>query len=85
MNKEVRKGLLRHKFVYHFLRILIGWLIAKIRNFSYTYKKIKGKPVLILANHNSDFDPLLMVISIALRASQTIITPSRILKLRQTL
>lgn len=63
MNKEVRKGLLRHKFVYHFLRILIGWLIAKIRNFSYTYKKIKGKPVLILANHNSDFDPLLMVIS----------------------
>lgn len=63
MNKEVRKGLLRHKFVYRFLRILIGWLIARIRNFSYTYRKIEGKPVLLLANHNSDFDPLLLVIS----------------------
>ncbi len=63
MNKEVRKGLLRHKFVYHFLRILIGWLILAICNFSYKYRKIQGKPVLILANHNSDFDPLLMVIS----------------------
>ena len=64
MNNEVRKGLKRHIFVYHFLRILFGWLIVLICNFSYQYRKIKGRPVLILSNHNSDFDPLLMVISI---------------------
>ena len=63
MNHDVRKGLIRHKFVYHFLRYLIGWIIIAIRDFSYEYKKIQGKPVLILSNHNSDFDPLLMVIS----------------------
>ena len=62
-NKEIRKGLKRHIFVYHFLRILFGWLIVLICNFSYQYRKIKGRPVLILSNHNSDFDPLLMVIS----------------------
>ncbi|MBR0136971.1 MAG: 1-acyl-sn-glycerol-3-phosphate acyltransferase [Erysipelotrichaceae bacterium] len=64
MNKEIRKGLRRHKFVYQFLRILVGWFIAWFRNFHYTYYRIKGKPVLILANHNSDFDPLLMVIGL---------------------
>ena len=63
-NKEIRKGLNRHKFVYHFLRILIGWLIMVICNFKYKPHKIKDKPVLILSNHNSDFDPLLMVISL---------------------
>ncbi|MBQ6334701.1 MAG: 1-acyl-sn-glycerol-3-phosphate acyltransferase [Erysipelotrichaceae bacterium] len=63
MNNEVRKGLKRHIFVYHFLRILIGLPIMAICNYSYKYKKIKDKPVLILSNHNSDFDPLLMVIS----------------------
>jgi len=64
MNNEIRKGLKRHVFVYHFLRILIGWLIAAICRFSYRYDRIKGKPVLILSNHNSDLDPLLMVISL---------------------
>ena len=63
-SKEIRRGLKRHKFVYHFLRILIGWLIMGICNFSYKPHKIKDKPVLILSNHNSDFDPLLMVISL---------------------
>ena len=63
-NKEIRKGLNRHKFVYHFLRILIGWLIMAICSFTYKPHKIKDKPVLILSNHNSDFDPLLMVISL---------------------
>lgn len=64
MNNEIRKGLKRHVFVYHFLRILIGWLIAALCRFSYRYDRIKGKPVLILSNHNSDLDPLLMVISL---------------------
>lgn len=64
MNKNIRRGLWRHKFVYHFLRITIGWLIAAIRDFSYAYYRIKGKPVLILSNHNSDFDALLMVIGL---------------------
>ena len=63
MNKEVRKGFIRHKFVYHFLRILIGLPIMAICNYSYDYRKIEGRPVLILSNHNSDFDPLLMVIT----------------------
>lgn len=63
MNNDIRKGLYRHKFVYHFLRILIGWLLIIINNFSYTPYKVKGKPVLILANHNSDFDPFLMIIT----------------------
>ncbi len=63
-NKQIRKGLKRHIFVYHFLRILIGWLIMAICNFSYIPYRIKDKPVLILSNHNSDFDPLLMVISL---------------------
>ena len=64
MKNDVRKGLLRHKFVYHFLRYLIGWLLIAMRNFSYEYRRIEGKPVLILSNHNSDFDPLLMVIGL---------------------
>jgi 1-acyl-sn-glycerol-3-phosphate acyltransferase len=64
MNSDLRKGLKRQIFVYHFLRILIGWLIAAICRFSYQSYQIKGKPVLILSNHNSDFDPLLMVISL---------------------
>ena len=64
MNNQVRKGLKRHVFVYHFLRILIGWLIMAICNFTYKPYRIKEKPVLILSNHNSDFDPLLMVISL---------------------
>lgn len=64
MNSDLRKGLKRQTFVYHFLRILIGWLIAAICGFSYQPYQIKGRPVLILSNHNSDFDPLLMVISL---------------------
>ena len=64
MNKDVRKGLLRHKFVYHFLRILIGWFFIITQNFSYKYYRIKEKPVLILSNHNSDFDPFLMIIGL---------------------
>lgn len=64
MNNQIRRGLKRHKFVYHFLRILIGWLISAICGFSYKPYKISEKPVLILSNHNSDFDPLLMVISL---------------------
>ena len=36
MDNDVRRGLKRHKFVYHFLRILIGWLLAAIQNFTYT-------------------------------------------------
>ncbi|MBO4218816.1 MAG: 1-acyl-sn-glycerol-3-phosphate acyltransferase [Erysipelotrichaceae bacterium] len=64
MNNDVRRGLWRHKFVYHFLRITAGWLIAALRDFSGEYYKIKGKPVLLLSNHNSDFDGLLMVIAL---------------------
>ncbi len=64
MNKDVRKGLLRHKFVYHFLRILTGWFFIITQNFSYKYYRIKEKPVLILSNHNSDFDPFLMIIGL---------------------
>ncbi len=64
MDNDVRRGLKRHKFVYHFLRILIGWLLAAIQNFTYTPYKIKERPVLILSNHNSDFDPFLMIIGL---------------------
>ena len=64
MNNDVRRGLWRHKFVYHFLRITFGWLIAALRNFSGTHYRIKNRPVLILSNHNSDFDALLMVIDL---------------------
>ena len=46
MKNDVRKELLRHKFVYHFLRYLIGWLLIAMRNFSYEYRRIEGKPVL---------------------------------------
>ncbi|MBQ1826877.1 MAG: 1-acyl-sn-glycerol-3-phosphate acyltransferase [Erysipelotrichaceae bacterium] len=63
-NAQIRKGLKRHVFVYHFLRILIGWIIKAICSFSYVPYTIREKPVLILSNHNSDFDPLLMVISL---------------------
>ena len=63
MNNDVRRGLTRHKFVYHFLRITVGWLIVVLRNFTGEYYHIKGKPV-VLANHNSDFDALLMVIAL---------------------
>ncbi|MBQ4252876.1 MAG: 1-acyl-sn-glycerol-3-phosphate acyltransferase, partial [Erysipelotrichaceae bacterium] len=63
-NAQIRKGLKRHVFVYYFLRILIGWIIKAICSFSYVPYTIREKPVLILSNHNSDFDPLLMVISL---------------------
>ena len=64
MNNDIRKGLARHKFVYHFLRILIGWALILINNFSYKPYKVKERPALILANHNSDFDPFLMIITL---------------------
>lgn len=64
MSKDVRAGLRRQKFVYHFLRITVGWLIAAVRNFTGEYRPVRGRPVLLLANHNSDFDGLLIVIGL---------------------
>ena len=42
----------------------LRWLIAALRNFTGEYRPIKGKPVLLLSNHNSDFDGLLIVIGL---------------------
>ena len=62
METEITKGIRRNRFVYSFLRITFGWICRLMRNFSYEPCKIKGKTVLFLSNHNSDWDPLYMVI-----------------------
>ena len=59
---NVTKGVARHRFVYHFLRIIAGWILRLITGFSYDKCKIKSKTFLCLANHTMDMDPLLMVI-----------------------
>lgn len=63
MKRDIRKGLQRNKFVYTSLRILFGWFVRILRCFSYEKNKTKSETALILSNHNSDWDPLLMVIA----------------------
>jgi len=59
---NIKKGINRHKFVYQFLRILIGWAVCLAAGFHYKPCKIKSKTFLLLNNHTMDIDPLLVVI-----------------------
>lgn len=65
MNSNVRKGLRRNRFVYTSLRILFGWFVCLFRHFSYDRRacRTESGTALILSNHNSDWDPLMMVVA----------------------
>ena len=51
------RGIKFQRFFYAFLRVCFGWLVCLIKNFHYEPCKTRGKTVLVLINHNSDFDP----------------------------
>lgn len=49
-----------HRFVFRMLkRILKPYLVKKL-NYSFEEVKPKHKPYIILANHNTDYDPFLV-------------------------
>ena len=52
------KKLHRHRFIYKILKIIINPFLK--RKFNYSYEKVKpaNHPYIVLANHNTDYDPL---------------------------
>lgn len=65
MNDDIiTKGITRNRIVYRVLSFLFGWIICLITHFHYKkYRKFE-RPTLILTNHNSDMDPLMLVIGL---------------------
>lgn len=62
MENSITKGLKRNRFVYAFLRITIGRAVCLLRHFRCENGKTTGETALILSSHNSDWDPLMLVI-----------------------
>ncbi len=54
------KGLYWHRFVYKILRIVINPILKKKLNYSYVKYFPTSRPYIVLANHNTDYDPLLV-------------------------
>ncbi len=54
------KGLYWHRFVYKILRIVINPILKKKLNYSYVKYFPTSRPYIVLANHNTDYDPLLL-------------------------
>ncbi len=60
VNEKETKRLVR---VYAFFRALLRGLLARIFHFSYEIVTPPQAPYLVLVNHNTDFDPLLVSLS----------------------
>lgn len=58
---NVRKGIGFQRAVIFVLRITIGWILALMIGFKYKKTKPKSETYLLLANHNSDLDPIMLV------------------------
>lgn len=54
------KGLHWHRFVFRMLQIFLGPILKRKLNYSYEKVKPSGRPYIILANHNTDYDPFLV-------------------------
>ena len=54
------KGLAWHRFVFRVLQIVMGPFLKRKLNYSYEKVKPSSHPYVILANHNTDYDPLLI-------------------------
>lgn len=54
------KGLAWHRFVFRVLQIVMGPFLKRKLNYSYEKVKPSSRPYVILANHNTDYDPLLI-------------------------
>lgn len=59
------KGQARHRFVFRLLQIALGPLIRRKFNYSSIRAKLVNKPAIILPNHVTFWDPLLVGISFA--------------------
>ncbi|HHW23684.1 MAG TPA: 1-acyl-sn-glycerol-3-phosphate acyltransferase [Clostridiaceae bacterium] len=49
-----------HRFVFKALQIFLGPVLVRKLNYSYEKVKPSGYPYIILANHNTDYDPFLV-------------------------
>ncbi len=58
---KVRKGIGFQRAVILFLRVTVGWLLVLIIGFKFKKTKPKSKTYLLLANHNSDLDPIMLI------------------------
>lgn len=54
------KGLYWHRFVYKILQIVMNPILKKKLNYSYVKYFPTNHPYIVLANHNTDYDPLLL-------------------------
>lgn len=54
------KGLYWHRFVYRILKIIMAPILKRKLNYSYEKVKPSSRPYIVLANHNTDYDPLLV-------------------------
>ena len=54
------KSLYWHRFIYKILKIIVAPFLKRKLNYSYEKVKPKNRPYVVLANHNTDYDPLLV-------------------------
>ena len=58
---SVKKGIGFQRAVIFVLRYTVGWIFALLIGFRYKKHKPKSKSYLLLANHNSDLDPIMLI------------------------
>ncbi len=61
--KNVTKGIKRHRAVYSFLRIVVGDLFMRFRGVKYQKYCPKSKTFLLLGNHTQGLDPVYAVVT----------------------
>ncbi|NLL67908.1 MAG: 1-acyl-sn-glycerol-3-phosphate acyltransferase, partial [Clostridiaceae bacterium] len=49
-----------HRFIYRILKIIVRPFLTKKLKYSYEIAKPTHHPYIVLANHNTDYDPLLI-------------------------
>ncbi len=58
---SVRRGIGFQRAVIFFLRITLGWVFALSLGFKYKKRKPRSDAYLVLSNHNSDLDPIWVI------------------------
>ena len=58
---SVKRGIGFQRAVIFFLRITLGWILTLCLGFKYEKRKPRSKTYLVLANHNSDLDPIMVI------------------------
>lgn len=54
------KSLYWHRFIYRILKVIVKPFLIRKFNYSYEEAKPVNRPYIVLANHNTDYDPLLV-------------------------